>query len=115
MILLELVLALIASLRGWKFIPWVLVLVSISFGFILGFLGVLPRLAGLANALDLGLICMFVVMALVGRRPARSQPSLDLPSIQCPNCGQHNLVEAKTCRYCGQPLRKSLFSRTTRK
>jgi hypothetical protein len=76
----------------------------------------IARFERISSALHLIVMGLLLGMALIGRRTSRSQQATDFASIQCPNCAQPNLVEAKVCLYCGHPLQKpSLFSKSTPK
>jgi hypothetical protein len=108
LILVEVALAIIATKRGWRFWPALLVVTTYVFDvvivFVIGPIGV-SKSSPLVLALpELILIGVLIVMAILGQ-PAQSQPADALPSTICLGCGLPNLAEARMCLYCGYSLR----------
>ncbi len=105
MLALQLVTALIATVRGWKFTPWVVLgvglLTEFVFGLILGASHTTNMAVWLGFMIETTVLGILVVMAALGRR-ARNKGTTLLSATRCPNCGELNLPEARQCRWCGQ-------------
>jgi ribosomal protein L32 len=105
MLALQLVAALIATVRGWKLIPWAVIgiglLIGLAVGFIFGASHVTKVPIWLGYILDTTVLGILVIMAVKGRR-AREKGTTLLSATRCPNCGELNLPDARQCRWCGQ-------------
>lgn len=71
LLILQIALVIIAALRGWKWIPVVILLCVMVFGFLMGF-GFGTDSTPFLAVIDYGSIAVFLVMAIVGKKKTPS-------------------------------------------
>lgn len=102
----EIVAAIIASLRGWGAKPWLLVGGTVGVGLILGAM-VGPDAMLFLQVVDYIVVAILVIMAIAGKRssqPVQGPENRVRPlenKIQCPQCAEWIMAQAKVCRFCG--------------
>lgn len=112
---LQVSLAVIAGLRGWKWIPILILLGIIVFGLLIGAGFGIDAISFMA-ILDYASVAVFLIMAIVGKKnnPRSEMNKIEITQtdyrIKCPHCAELILPDAKVCRFCGNNLNPEIHS-----
>ena len=109
LLFIEITAAIIATIRGWGFLPILIVIGTVGFGFIAApILG--EDFICVASVIDWVVTIALVVMAITGKKKADEFPTsitIDKSTnnrIKCPSCAELIMPDAKICRFCGYRL-----------
>jgi len=111
LIAVEVILAIIAAVRGWGWLPFGIIGVSFVVGFGGGILFGYESIQYL-QVVDYVVIAGIGIMALIGKKKKTEDPTIDNISsplsnrIKCPRCAEMIMPDAKICRFCGYKLRE---------
>jgi len=104
----QLIAALIASVRGFRALPWVILAVPFIIGIAVALsVRMTLEIMSILNVMDYVVAGVLIIMALVG---ARNSPPPDYDEqgtaqrVPCPHCAELIKPTAKVCRYCGREL-----------
>jgi len=106
--IIEIFLAIIAAVRGWKVLPFILLAATYFFGLLMG--SVIGEDAkGLMMVINILLTIVLLGMAIVGKKkPAPAQ--VDTTSRKpCPRCAELIMADAEVCHSCGASFENRPF------
>ena len=106
---IEIIGAIIAAIRGWGLLPFILLGASMLLGFFNGIGGRPdPIISSLQEPFDMIIAVVFIIMSIVGRKrnateqtTTISQPIISGERVPCIYCSALILPTAKICRFCG--------------
>lgn len=109
LLIIEVIAAIIASVRGWGAKPIILLGGTILFGVFIGAI-VGTSGMGLMQLVDIIVVIILVIMAITGKkRFSYITPSVNVSNensgrVKCPRCAELIMPDAKVCRFCGYEL-----------
>ena len=115
LLVIEIIAAIIASVRGWGIWPLVLIGTTFILGLVFGPSATYGTITFLA-IIDWIVTAVVIGMAIIGRKSSKTEPHTSLrphqgtlgtttSRIKCPYCAELIMPEARICRYCRNELK----------